>query len=80
MDIASSEAIFEMKDGTKHTVQVDAARGSPENPLTDAQLEEKLRMLGDRAGFAKPVQPLIDAIWQLDTLADAGDVTRLAAA
>ena len=80
MDIASSEAIFEMKDGTKHTVQVDAARGSPENPLTDAQLEEKLRMLADRAGFAKPVQPLIDAIWQLDTLADAGDVTRLAAA
>ena len=66
--------------GSSETVTVDAARGAPDNPLTDAELEEKLTMLAGRAGFERPVQPLIDAVWALDTLPDAGAVPRLAAA
>jgi 2-methylcitrate dehydratase PrpD len=80
MDIAGVHATFHLADGSNETVTVDAARGSPENPLTDAELEEKLRMLSSRAGFAKSVQPLIDAIWRLDEAEDAGAVSRLAAA
>lgn len=78
MDIAGVHATFRMADGSAETVSVEAARGSPANPLTDADLEEKLRMLAKRAGFSKPVQPLIDAIWQLDDAPDAGAVARLA--
>lgn len=80
MDIAGVHAIFHMADGSSETVTVDAARGAPDNPLTDAELEEKLTMLAGRAGFERPVQPLIDAVWALDTLPDAGAVPRLAAA
>ncbi len=80
MDIAGIAATFRMADGSAKTVTVEAARGSPENPLTDQELEEKLTMLAARAGFAKPMQPLIDAIWRLDEAKDAGAVSRLAAA
>jgi 2-methylcitrate dehydratase PrpD len=79
MDIAGVHATFRMTDGTTEIVSIDAARGSPANPLTDAELEDKLRMLAARAGFTKPVQPLIDAIWSLDSAPDAGAVARLAA-
>lgn len=80
MDIAGVHAAFRLADGSVEMVTVDAARGSPANPLSDAELEEKLTMLATRAGFAKPVQPLIDAIWRLDEAEDAGAVSRLAAA
>ena len=79
MDIAGVHATFRMIDGSAETVTVEAARGSPDNPLTDGELEEKLRMLAAHAGFAKPVQPLIDAVWRLDEAEDAGAVSRLAA-
>ena len=79
MDIAGVQAVFRMADGTSETLTIEAARGSPANPLTDAELEEKLTMLAARAGFSRPVGPLIDAIWQLDTLEDAGQVSQLAA-
>ncbi len=80
MDIAAVHATFLLADGSRETVEIEAARGSPENPLTDAELEDKLRMLAARAGFPKPVQPLIDAVWVLDEATDAGAVSRLAAA
>ena len=79
MDIAGVHAAFHLADGSSKTVTVEAARGSPANPLTDAELEEKLKMLAARAGFSKPVQPLIDTIWRLDEAKDAGAVSRLAA-
>ena len=80
MDIAGVHATFRLADGTAETLAVDAARGSPANPLTDAELEEKLTMLAGRASFSRPIRPLIDAIWQLDRLEDADAVSRLAAA
>ena len=79
MDIAGVHATFHLADGSSKTVTVEAARGSPANPLTDAELEEKLKILAARAGFSKPVQPLIDSIWRLDEAGDAGAVSRLAA-
>jgi 2-methylcitrate dehydratase PrpD len=56
---------------------IDAARGSHGRPLTDAELEEKLRTLAARVGFAG-AQPLIDALWSIDRLDDAGEIMRLA--
>lgn len=80
MDIAGVQAMFRMADGTSETLTIEAARGSPANPLTDAELEEKLTMLAGRVGFSRPIRPLIDAIWHLDTLQDASEVSLLAAA
>ena len=80
MNIGGVHATFRMTDGSSETLSIDAAKGSPTNPLTDTELEDKLRMLAARVGFSRPVQPLIDAIWSLDSAADAGAVSRLAAA
>ncbi len=55
MDIAGVHATFRLANGSEETVTVEAARDSPENPLTDTELEDKLTMLAARAGFLKPV-------------------------
>jgi 2-methylcitrate dehydratase PrpD len=64
------------KDGAKHDLSIAAARGSAPNPMTDRDLEEKLR--NSVAGWepGHNIQPLIDAVWALDKSAD---VSRLAA-
>jgi len=63
-------------DGETHYLVEHAARGSDANPMSDRDLEDKLR---DAAAGWNPrhdVAPLIDAIWALDK---SQDVSRLAA-
>jgi hypothetical protein len=63
-------------DGKTHKLSQQAARGSDSNPMSDRDLEAKLR---DAAAGWNPrhdVAPLIEAIWALD---DSQDVSRLAA-
>ena len=62
-------------DGKSHKVSQRAARGSAENPMSDAALEDKLRMAAAAAIPGKNVAPLIEAIWQLDK---TEDISRLA--
>jgi 2-methylcitrate dehydratase PrpD len=62
-------------DGRTHKLTRTAARGSDVNPLSDRDLEDKLR--GAAAGWDSGYDPtpLIDAIWTLD---QAADVSKLA--
>jgi len=63
-------------NGETHKLSQQAARGSDANPMSDRDLEDKLR---DAAAGWNPrhdVAPLIDAIWALDK---SQDVSRLAA-
>ena len=63
-------------DGAVHKLTQAAARGSDNNPMSDRDLEEKLR---DAAAGWNPrhdVAPLIEAIWRTD---ESDDVSRLAA-
>jgi len=63
-------------DGKTHKLNQRAARGSDANPMTDKDLEGKLR---DAAAVATPrndVVALIDAIWTLD---ESDDIARLVA-
>ena len=84
VEVASDPAIstiavemdFWTKDGKKHSVSTQAARGSSANPLKDAEIERKLL---DEAKSWRPghdIRPLIDAVWALDK---SGDVSNLAA-
>jgi 2-methylcitrate dehydratase PrpD len=54
------------------------ARGSLSRPLSDAELEDKLRELCRSSGAAVAAQPLIDALWRLDQAPDASAVMALA--
>lgn len=76
-DIASAKLVFQMNDGSSEVIEITSAKGSPQNPLTDADLERKLMLQAQTAGHTNTAE-LIQAIWSLDTLADAGAIPRLA--
>jgi 2-methylcitrate dehydratase PrpD len=62
-------------DGQTYQLTQEAARGTAKNPLTDAEIETKLR---DSAASFLPghdVGPLIEAVWTLDA---ADDIAKLA--
>jgi 2-methylcitrate dehydratase PrpD len=63
-------------DGALHHLAQSAARGSDPNPMSDQDLEQKLRTVAASWNARHDVQPLIDAIWSLD---QSADVARLAA-
>lgn len=58
---------------------VDQARGSSVRPLTDSDLEAKLKDLAQYGASGCNPEPLIQAIWSLDRTDDAGSLMRLAA-
>ncbi|HYG41305.1 MAG TPA: MmgE/PrpD family protein [Bordetella sp.] len=68
-----------LRGGMELEHRIEAARGSAGRPLSDRELEQKLRDLGcvGRPGWNP--QPLIDALWHLDAARDAARVMALAA-
>jgi 2-methylcitrate dehydratase PrpD len=64
------------EDGEKHALSTAAARGSASNPLSDADIEQKLRSAAEAWQPGHDVEPLIEAVWALDRL---DDVSRLLA-
>jgi len=67
-------------DGRTLTHAVEHAVGSLGRPMTDAQIEEKVRTHAAMNAPAVAVDRLIDAVWALDRADDAGAIARLAAA
>ena len=57
-------------DGKTHKLAQPAARGSDVNPLSDSDLEGKLRTAAAGWDSHYDVTPLIDAIWKLDKSAE----------
>ena len=53
-------------DGKIHKTSQEAARGSDVNPMSDADLEQKLRTAAAGWDQRHDIAPLIDAIWTLD--------------
>jgi 2-methylcitrate dehydratase PrpD len=65
-------------DGEIHKLSTKAARGSDANPMSDQDLEDKLR---DAAAIALPkndIAALIDAVWQTDKSDDISGLAALA--
>ena len=65
-------------DGKVHQLAQAAARGSDVNPLSDNDIEGKLKTAAAGWDPHHDVTPLIDAIWALDQSADVGKLTSLA--
>lgn len=66
-----------LSDGSELTHRVDHATGTPENPVTDALLDEKFRALARHALPKARVDRLLQALWKLDTLDSVSDIVRL---
>jgi hypothetical protein len=65
-------------DGTVHHLAQSAARGSDVNPMSDRDLEAKLRTAAAGRDLKADVTPLIDAIWRIDESADVSGLASLA--
>lgn len=65
-------------DGTIHKLSQPAARGSDVNPMSDADIEAKLRTSAADWDQRHDVEPLIAAIWSLDGSADVSGLASLA--
>ncbi|MFA5489687.1 MAG: MmgE/PrpD family protein [Candidimonas sp.] len=79
LSVDAVKVIVELADGTALCREVTEPRGSLARPLTDAELEHKLR---DLAGYGQAdvdVDRLIEAVWSLETAKDAALPMRLAA-
>jgi hypothetical protein len=77
--VEAADITLVMKDGTKRHRFIEAAKGSLQAPLPDQQIEDKLRELCRWGASGCDAQPLIAALWSLDSAQDAGRVMPLAA-
>jgi 2-methylcitrate dehydratase PrpD len=75
--VESVEIAVETTDGQRLVERVPHWRGSLERPLTDAEIEDKLRTLARDAAPWCDVPRLIDAIWSIDRSADGAAVMAL---
>jgi 2-methylcitrate dehydratase PrpD len=66
-------------DGKIFKLEQKAARGSEANPLSDRDLEDKLRAAASLWNPRYDVEPLIDAIWNVEASADVSKLVSLTA-
>lgn len=67
-----------LADGTEHSTHVPHATGSPENPMSDDQLETKYRAITADVLTPNQADALLEAVMGLDRAAVASDVVALA--
>ena len=63
-------------DGKQHRLSTSAARGSASNPMSDKEIEDKLRTIAAAWRPGHDVAPLIEAVWNLER---SDDVSKLVA-
>ena len=73
----AAEVTVTLRDGRTITESVAHATGAPENPMTDAQLEQKFRTLAHRVLSQSQADELLAALWALDTADDVMGVMAL---
>lgn len=76
--IEAAQVTATMSDGAQIRVRIDQARGSQARPLTDAEIEEKVRNLVAYGCPGYNPDPLIEAVWSLDRAKDASACLQLA--
>ena len=67
------------KAGVTHTTMIDYHKGHHRNPMSDAEVEAKFRALAAPVGSAQ-TDRLLDALWKMEDIADAGEIVRLTVA
>lgn len=76
--VEAARVTIALDSGEMLTALVENARGTPKRPLTDAEIEAKVRDLARHGCPDCDPSPLIDAIWSLDRAKDAGAFMALA--
>src|SRR6266446_1081778 len=67
----------ELDDGSTVKGSADFGKGSPANPMTDDELEEKFMQCAMWGGLdAEQTRTVIDLAWRIETLDDVGELTQ----
>ena len=67
----------ETTDGRTITARCDTPRGSPENPLTRAQLEAKFRTYAKARISSGRIEEIINSVWKLEDLASVRNLMNM---
>jgi 2-methylcitrate dehydratase PrpD len=76
--VEAAHVTVALGDGRTLHSFVEQGRGTPKRPMSDSEIEAKVRELARYGCPQLDPSPLIDAIWSLDRSTDAGSVMRLA--
>ncbi len=63
--------------GEGHSAEVEYHRGHWKNPMTDAEVERKFQGLAAAVHSPGQTTRLLDALWHIEDLPDAGEIVRL---
>ena len=80
MSIDAARVRITYTDGAVLEARIDAARGSLDNPMSNAELEAKLRTLCEYGKSGVDANRLLAALWSLEGSDDAGGIMALATA
>ena len=61
-----------LKSGARKTVHVEYHRGNFKNPMTDAEMEEKFRLMAQKHLGADRVDNLLRLLWGIENLPQVG--------
>lgn len=76
--VEAAQVRVEMRDGSAHHAHIAHALGSLARPLSDGQVESKVRTLAQPYGKSIAVDALIDKVWHLESCNDVVEVIRCA--
>ena len=65
------------KSGATHIAVVDYHKGHYRNPMSDAEVEAKFRGLARNVLEPAQTDRLLEALWKVEDMADAGEIMRL---
>jgi 2-methylcitrate dehydratase len=65
------------KSGATHTALVDYHKGHWKNPMSNSEVEAKFRTLAAKALTPSQSDRLLERLWKVEDVADAGDILRL---
>ena len=72
------EVTITLKDGRSITEKVDHATGAPQNPMSDAKLEDKFRTLVGRVLSKEQSEKLLARLWDIDKVDNIGEIMEMA--
>jgi 2-methylcitrate dehydratase PrpD len=69
---------IELADGRKLSGRADFGKGSPANPMTDAELSDKFRQCAAWGRVPNErAKAILDMLWRIESLPDVNELTRL---
>lgn len=68
------------KSGTAHTAVVEYHKGHYRNPMSDTEVEAKFRKLAGSVLAPDRVDRLLEVLWKMEDVRDAGEIVRLTVA